>query len=110
MDEKVFVITDMTILVRYLRGELSVTFHGTPEWALDYIFVSELIWLPHESQLRERLEELLISEPQPALTLICAADGYASRIQFQAQYIEFEAFGASDAYGLALLYVMAHQS
>jgi hypothetical protein len=106
LDDSLFVISDMAILVQILRGQLSVTFHGTPEWALDHIIVTELVWLPTEAQLREQLENYLVAEAQPALKLLSSRDGYICEIQYKGQALTFEAFGASDAYGLALLHTL----
>ncbi|MBN1991571.1 MAG: pilus assembly protein CpaE [Anaerolineae bacterium] len=106
LDEMIFVISDMTVFVETLKGQLAVTFHGAVEWALDYIMVGELVWLPTEAQLRELLEQRLIGEPEPRLTLNSTADGYCCTIQFHGDRPAFEAFGASEAYGLALLHVL----
>lgn len=108
-DETVFVVTDMTVLVEKLHGSLAVTFHGTAEWALDHVFVSELIWLPTESQLREELEKHLVGQPEPSLVLISTADGYRCEIQFKEQFLAFEGFGVSDVYAMALLYVLQNK-
>ena len=110
LDDMIFVINDMAILVEKLWGHLSVTFHGTPEWALDHVMVTELVWLPTETQLRDRLEERLVGEPQPNLTLVSASDGYICEIKFAGQQLTFEAFGANDAYGQALLHILEHDA
>ncbi len=102
----VFVISDMTILVRKMGGHLTVHFYGTAEWALDHILITELVWLPTETQLRELLEQHLLGEPEPALTLTSTADGYRCQIQFRGQMFTFEAFGASETYGMALLHIL----
>jgi hypothetical protein len=109
LDDHVFVINDMTVMVEKLQGQLAVTFHGILEWALDHVWVTELIWLPTEAQLREQLEQRLVGESEPALALISTADGYRCEIQFEGKFLAFEAFGASDAYALALLYLMQQQ-
>ena len=106
LDDTIFVISDMAVLVLKLQGELSVIFHGTPEWALDHIVVSELVWLPTETQIRQILERHLISETQPALQLLSQPDGYQCRIMLNEVQMSFDAFGASDAYGLALLHIL----
>jgi hypothetical protein len=106
LDDKTFVVTDMTVLLEKLHGQLAVTFHGTAEWALDHVWVAELVWLPTEAQLREKLEQFLVGEPEPALVLISTADGYRCEIQFRGNFLAFETFGASDAYALTLLYVL----
>ena len=109
MDEAVFVISDMTVLVELVKGQLAVTFHGTAEWALDHVLVAELVWLPTEAQLRDLLEQRLLGEPEPALRLTSTADGYRCELQFQGELLLFEAFGASEAYGVALLHVLRNE-
>ncbi|MCB0191153.1 MAG: pilus assembly protein CpaE [Anaerolineae bacterium] len=108
-DDKVFVVTDMTVLVEELHGNLAVTFHGIVEWALDHVLVNELVWLPSESQLREELEKNLVGEPEPSLTLISTADGYRCEICFKEKFLAFEGFGVSDVYATALLYVLKNK-
>lgn len=110
MDDLIFVLSDMAVFIEKIRGRLTVTFHGTPEWALDDILVSEVIWLPNEAQLRELLEMRLVTESQPAFKLMNTADGYLCEIKFQGQAMQFEAFGASDAYGLALLHCLENEA
>ena len=106
LDEQVFVISDLAVIVEKLHGQLSITFHGTPEWALDHVVVSEAVWLPTETQLREILEFRLVTERQPAIRLSSVSDGYWCEIQFQERLVIFESFGAAEAYGTALLYVL----
>ena len=110
LDDTIFVVSDMTVLVETLSGALAVTFHGAVEWALDHVEVAELVWIPREDQLREMLEQHLIGEREPPLVLISTADGYRCEIQFQGQFLAFDAFGACDAYGLALLYILQNSS
>jgi hypothetical protein len=109
LDDMVFVISDMTVYVQKLRGQLAITFHGAVEWALDHIMVAEVVWLPTETQLRELLEQHLLSEPEPNLILTSTSDGYCCEIQFREETLTFEAFGASEAYGLALLHVLENE-
>ena len=106
LDDVIFVISDMTVLVEKLRGQLAVTFHGAVEWALDHMMIADLVWLPTETQLRELLERRLVGEPQPALTLVSTPDGYRCRIQFEGERLIFEAFGVSEVYGTALLHLL----
>jgi hypothetical protein len=109
-DDQVFVISDVFTYVERLRGHLAVTFHGSAEWALDHMFVADLVWLPTEAQLREALEKHLVTEQQPALKLTCTPDGYVCEIRVQDQWLRFEAFGASEAYADALLHVLGVSS
>jgi len=109
LDDMVFVISDMTVMVEKLQGHLAMTFHGAVEWALDHAFITELVWMPSESQLRELLEQRLVGQREPAMVLISTADGYRCEISFQEQFLAFEAFGACDAYAGALLYVIGQE-
>lgn len=106
LDERVFVISDVSIDVELLKGQSAVTFGGTAEWALDYEMIAELVWLPTEAQLRAELEQRLRAEPQPRLKLVSASDGYLCEIPFRGQLLTFEAPDASEAYGAALLHVL----
>ncbi len=109
MDEAVFVISDMTVLVETVNGQLAVTFHGTSEWALDHVILADLVWLPTETQLRDILEQRLLGEVQPALILFSTVDGYGCEINFGGEQLRFETFGASEAYALALLHILKHR-
>ena len=62
------------------------------------------------SQLRELLEERLIGERQPALTLSATQLGYRCSIRFGDQLLTFEAFEASEAYAAGLLHVLRSRS
>ncbi|MFP4322407.1 MAG: pilus assembly protein CpaE [Anaerolineales bacterium] len=108
LDERVFVISDMSIMIEQMSGVEAVTFNGTAEWALDYLLLAEAVWVPTESQLRAELEKRLVvrAEVQPLLSLLTTADGYVCEIRMGEQLMRFEAFGANEAYGAALLHVM----
>jgi hypothetical protein len=106
MDDRVFVISDISVDIELLKGQSVVTFNGTAEWALDYELVAELVWLPTEAQLRQALERLLSSEPQPRLVLVCTPEGYLCEIPLRGQSLTFRASEASEAYGAALLHVL----
>lgn len=108
LDEQVYVISDMSVIVEGLAGDDVITFNGVVEWALDSMVVGEAVWIPREEQLRGLLEKILIDqgERQPVLTLTTTYDGYACSIQHQGTTQLFEAFGASEAYGAALLHVI----
>lgn len=106
LDKRLFVISDVMTYVEIMQGKPAVTFHGALEWALDYVMLADILWLPHEAQLREMLEERLRSERPPILVLISMADGYRCEIRLNNERLAFEAFGASEAYGLALLHLL----
>ena len=55
LDGQVFVVSEMTIETQQVPGGSVVKFNGTTEWALDSIAQSEVVWLPHEAQLRDLL-------------------------------------------------------
>ncbi|CAA9348750.1 MAG: hypothetical protein AVDCRST_MAG72-1287 [uncultured Nocardioidaceae bacterium] len=57
LDGEVFVVSEMTIEPVELETGGIVRFNGTTEWALDSIAQDEVIWLPHEAQLRALLGE-----------------------------------------------------
>jgi hypothetical protein len=114
LDDRVFVIADMTVIVEVLHGSPAVTFHGTAEWALDYLIVSETVWLPTEEQLRRLLEQRVLDpvlnadggEGQVTLRLERAATGYHCAISWHGGPLTFAAVDASEAYAAALLHVM----
>jgi hypothetical protein len=55
LDGEVFVVSEMTIETQALPTGSIVRFNGTTEWALDSLPQDEVIWLPHEAQLRDLL-------------------------------------------------------
>jgi hypothetical protein len=110
LDDRVFVITDVMAYLELLRGWPVVTFHGTAEWALDYILTTEVVWLPTEGQLRQELEEILKKENGIVLQLMWQASGYCCRMRYQGQDLDFAAPTADQAYGRALLHALKNYS
>lgn len=53
--DDVFVVSEMTVDVADGPAGPLIRFNGTTEWALDSVEQDEVIWLPREAQLRERL-------------------------------------------------------
>ena len=106
LDDRIFVITDVMAYLELLRGWPVVTFHGSAEWALDYILTAEVIWMPTEGQLRQELENSLLGEAELRLQLASRPTGYGCEIYFQGENLTFEAPTADEAYGLALLHVL----
>lgn len=109
LDDSIFVINDMTAVLGLVNGRLAVSFHGALEWALDYVMTAELVWLPTESQLRELLEQRLVGQSEPVLTLTSTPDGYRCEIQYRSEILSFEGFGVSEVYGQALLHVLENE-
>jgi hypothetical protein len=108
LDERVFIISDMSVIVEMMNDEQAITFNGTAEWALDYLILTDAIWVPHEYQLRELLENKLVhrGEEQPVLALSTTTDGYRCTIRYDGKLVQFDDFGASEAYATALLDVL----
>jgi hypothetical protein len=106
MDDRVFVISDVSVDIELLQGRSIVTFNGTAEWALDYEMMSEVVWLPTEEQLRRQLEQRLTNGAPCVLKLLCAPDGYWCQIQSKGQALAFLGADASEAYAEALLHVL----
>ena len=106
MDDRIFVINDMATIIELLQGAPAVTFHGTPEWALDYVYLGEAVWLPEEGQLRTRLEERLAVEGAGVYDLLYADGVYTCRFALGDTALAFTAAAAADAYAAALLHGM----
>lgn len=103
LDGRVFVLSDMMATMELLRGWPAVVFHGTSEWALDYLLTHEAVWLPTESQVREQLEAELAARNGRFQQLQRQADGYQCSLTLGAESLQFTAVSPSEAYGLALL-------
>ncbi len=101
LDGEVFVVSEMTIETVELPTGPLVRFNGTTEWALDSIAQSEVIWLPHEAQLRELLG--------PAFRrLEPAGDGWAvEAVAADGRAIREIDLDAERAYARALLALLA---
>jgi len=109
MDELVFVINDMATIIEVWQGAPAVTFHGTPEWALDYLYLGETLWLPHESQLRELLRRALAPTGADTYDLLFADGVYTCRFEWGGEALAFRAHDAEEAYAAALLYLQEQE-
>lgn len=96
LEDHVFSISEMTIDVRRMAEGRRIMFNGTVEWALDSIMQQEVIWLPSESQLRDRLGRAFES-----LQRIGA--GYRCEVVVNSTHRSYEATDPAEAYGRALL-------
>ena len=101
LDEQIFVVSALPALVQNFHSEMSITFHGSIEWALDYVVLSEAVWLPTETQLRELVSERI--GPDAPLRLERLSAGYRLLVGLGADLHELEAPTAEDAYAQALL-------
>ena len=106
LDDRVFVISDVSVDIELLRDQSIVTFNGTSEWALDYEVMSEVVWVPTEEQLRQQLEQRLANGASSALKLIHAPDGYWCQILSKGKALAFLGADASEAYAEALLHIL----
>lgn len=97
--DAVFLVSDMVVELVTRGGDTRFHFNGTVEWALDSVQVGEVVWLPREGQLRERLGSHFLS-------LDAGSEGYVvtlsgpGRAHHTAPEVE-----VCDAYARALLYV-----
>jgi len=110
LDDKVFVISDVMVTMELLRGWPALTFHGTAEWAADYLLTHEAVWLPTEEQLRETILALLMHKQSPELHLQVAENQYTCRIMVDSEQLQFAGDTAVDAYAQMLLHLLAQSS
>ncbi len=95
LEDRRFVFADLTVDVTPLAGLATITFGGSAEWSLDYIFRSDAVWLPSDSQLVELLDDRF-------QCLDNTESGYRCSATVGADTFEFEEDNPSDAYGRAL--------
>lgn len=99
MDDEVFTLSEMTVDVHEFPHGRVIGFNGTTEWALDSIEAQESVWLPSETQLRERLGGTFRRlERQGALWRVV--------IEVNGRVLSAARPDAAEAYGLALLYLV----
>jgi len=96
LEDHVFSISEMTIEVRKLAHGKRIMFNGSVEWALDSIMQREAIWLPTESQLRDRLGRAFESLQRTEV-------GYRCSIVADDRRLGYEGAEPAEAYGKALL-------
>lgn len=96
MDHRVFSISEMTVHVDDSPGGRLIRFNGAVEWSLDSIQESEVVWLPSESQLRDRLGASFRSLAVEEGEYVCSVASGEKTVSYRARSPE-------DAYGEALL-------
>lgn len=104
LDDRRFVLTEVMTYIELFRGSPVVTFHGTAEWALDFILQTEAVWIPSETQLREMLQKRATD-----LVLKQTQTGYECTLQFAGESLQFSGDDACDVYGSALLQLLWRQ-
>ncbi|MEM9776669.1 MAG: pilus assembly protein CpaE [Chloroflexota bacterium] len=101
MDDKVFAMSDMTVTMEVLNGYQAITFNGAVEWALDFVYKVDAVWLPNESQMREMVIERLGSEP--SMILQTSIGGYVVTIGDGKSKQVFEGITAEETYAAVLI-------
>jgi len=113
LDDRIFVLADMVAFTELVQGWPAVAFHGTAEWALDYIFTDEIVWMPTEEQLRDTLQDNLRRDASDALSLLLRlgpGEDYHCDIGFRGQSLTFDGPTAGEAYARALLHVLGQRN
>jgi len=96
LEDHVFSISEMTVEIRRLADDTRISFNGSVEWALDSIMQTEVVWLPSETHLRDRLGRAFD-------TLRRTDDSYTCDIVVDDKRMTFPAGDPATAYALALL-------
>lgn len=95
--DRLFVVADLSVDIQPLAdGIAAITFNGAVEWSLDYILQQDVVWVPTESQLRERLGDRLRG-------LTVSNGVWECTIELEDHTEHHRANSAEDAYGAALL-------
>lgn len=105
LDDRLFVVNDMATVIELLQGMPAVTFHGSPEWALDYVLLADAVWLPDEGQLRQLVHDILALHAEPMYDLFYADGEFVCRLEWKGAALAFRSPDASDAYAEALLHL-----
>lgn len=97
MNDEVFYISELTVDVHQFPTGRVVAFNGTTEWAMDSVELTDALWLPGESRLREELGDRFDS---------LRRDGDDWLVVLGPDLREFRHPDAESAYALALLDVL----
>jgi hypothetical protein len=108
LDDWVFVLSDILSGVEKISGRPVVSFHGTAEWATDYLLTTDAVWLPSEAQLRHLIFEILSEWGTEDITISLNSfrGGHKCEMKANGDISTFEASSAADSYALALLKIM----
>lgn len=99
MDDDVFTLSEMTVDVHKFASGSVIAFNGTTEWALDSVDEQQSIWLPSETQLRERLSGTF-------RRLERVGGRWQVTIEVGGRSVSVMRDDAVEAYGLALLHLV----
>jgi hypothetical protein len=105
LDDKLFVLSNMTIQVYNVPDGRVIGFNGTTEWALDDVELEEALWLPREDQLRELLGGTFRSLRRIEVTYIEVS--YQVDVDLLGEDRSFVAGTPEEAYAAALLHLLA---
>ena len=100
VEADVYTVSGMTIDARRTPSGIHLAFNGTTEWALDAVPLSGAVWLPREDQLRELLRGTF-------RRLVREEDTFRVEIEIAGELLEFEHPDPAEAYGRALLELIA---
>ncbi len=103
MDDEVFVLSNMVVDVHDFPGGRFLGFNGTVEWALDSVQQESALWLPNESQLRDRLGGTF-------LRLERDGEAYDVVLDVAEREVRVRDEVPAEAYGRALLYLATGDS
>lgn len=104
MDNQVFIISVLPAQIQIHNGEPAVAFLASAEWALDHVWLGEVVWLPTETQLREALAAQIA--PEAGLALSRHMNGYHCTVEIAGSDRTFDGPDAASAYAQALLHVL----
>jgi hypothetical protein len=106
MDDQVFVVSPLPALVQRYNGLPVVAFQASAEWALDYVMLADVLWMPSEGQLREALLALLA--PDAPMSLARSPLGFRCAVEVGGRPRSFDGPDAETAYARALLAALVH--
>lgn len=103
LESQPFVLSDLVADVHEVGGGRVIGFNGTVEWALDSVLLEQTVWLPAEHQLRDRLGAVFTRLERTATgwTVVLCVDGDERTFAHREP---------AEAYGRALLHLLAEQS
>ncbi len=103
MDDDVFVVSQMVVDVHEFSNGRVLGFNGTVEWALDSVEQDSALWLPSETQLRDRLGGAFVE--------LARVDGtYRVVLDIGGRRQEIDDDDPVEAYGRALLYLAGDET
>lgn len=105
LDGHVFVLNQLPTLIEMLRGQPAITFHGSSEWAIDYLLTADALWIPSETQLRSAIERIV--GPDAAVALERRAP---HQYRCHAGAVSAEAEDAETAYATLLLTLLRQRN